>query len=87
MEVLRPDDESQERQVMEAIYGKSGIKSGNTGKEPSELLQKAAESLINRGADLIIAGCTEIGLALKQKQISKPLIDPIDCIFYNGIIK
>mgnify|MGYP000845325621 CR=1 FL=1 len=87
MEVLIPDDEAQEKQVMEAIYGKNGIKSGNTGKEPSQLLQKTAENLIDSGADLIIAGCTEIGLALKQEQISKPLIDPIDCIFYNGIIK
>lgn len=87
MEVLIPDEEAQENQVMEAIYGKNGIKSGNTGKGPSLLLQQTAEDLINRGADIIIAGCTEVGLALKQDQIAKALIDPMDCIFYNGIIK
>ena len=80
IEILIPDKTSQEGKVMEAIYGDNGIKSGNTGDGPMELLRQASNDLIDRGAELIIAGCTEVGLALKAHHISKPLIDPMDVV-------
>ncbi len=80
VEILVPHPTSQEEKVMKAIYGDNGIKAGNTGDEPMELLRSASNELIESGAELIIAGCTEIGLALKPHHISKPLIDPMDVV-------
>ena len=40
----------------------------------SQSMKKVAESLIKNGADIIIAGCTEIPLVLKQEDLSVPVI-------------
>ena len=65
---------------MKAIYGENGIKSGNTEGEPLYLLKDAANELIANGAELIISGCTEIGLVLKPTHIQKPLVDPMEVV-------
>lgn len=75
--ILYPTAKSQSEKVMEAIYGIEGIKSGNKGNKPLQLLQSASNELIENGADLIISGCTEIALVLKPHHISKPLLDPM----------
>ncbi len=80
LQIICPDPASQEGKVMKAIYGESGIKAGNTGDEPMRLLADAANELIAAGAEVIIAGCTEIGLALKPEHISRPLLDPMDVV-------
>jgi len=36
--------------------------------------------LIHQGAQAIIAGCTEVPLVLKEKDLSVPLIDPISIL-------
>ncbi|HSV55685.1 MAG TPA: amino acid racemase [Magnetospirillaceae bacterium] len=72
-----PDEESQTRFVMEAIYGGRGIKAGNRGEEPSRLLRDAGKRLVARGADVLIAGCTEIPLVLKAGDFEVPLLDPM----------
>lgn len=79
-DVFYPSEETQEANVMEAIYGKNGIKQGNTGEHPKQLLQEAAQELIAEGADVVISGCTEIELALKPEDISVPLIDPMQVV-------
>ncbi len=78
--VIYPDKCTQSKKVMEAIYGESGIKKGNTGEKNLNLLVEATEELMNKGAELIIGGCTEITLVLKPNNISKPLIDPMDVL-------
>jgi aspartate racemase len=72
---VNPDAGSQENLVMEAIYGQGGIKAGNTTGLPYEQLKTAAEELIEKGAQAIILGCTEIPLVLKNGQLPVPLID------------
>lgn len=72
-----PDEEAQSRFVMEAIYGKQGIKAGNRGEEPRRLLREAGNRLVARGSDLLIAGCTEIPLALRPGDFEVPLLDPM----------
>lgn len=74
--VLEPSATGQ-RKVMEAIYGRKGIKAGFTGSGPTRLLQEAARELIKGGAEAIIAGCTEIPLVLKSSHLPLPLIDPM----------
>lgn len=75
--ILWPDEEAQSGLVMEAIYGKNGIKAGNKGEYPRQLLVRAAEGLSAMGAEAIVGGCTEVPLALSQKDIALPFIDPM----------
>jgi len=73
-------DEPMQQQVMEAIYE---IKNKHTPLSPAEItgkLAKAAEYLIQRGAQGIIAGCTEIPLALSQKDMPAPYFDSLSIL-------
>ncbi len=81
MQLIAPDEATQAL-VMEAIYGKEGIKAGFTRGKPRELLLKAGEYLVEQGAGILILGCTEIPLVfegvqsitLRGKEIA--LLDP-----------
>jgi aspartate racemase len=77
--LLSPGATAQESKVMLAIYGKRGVKSGQRD-EPRALLMEAARELVTEGAELIIAGCTEVSLVLEQKHLPFPIIDPMDVI-------
>jgi aspartate racemase len=79
-EILYPNSKDQAEKVMEAIYGKNGIKCGNYGEEPISLLVEAANGLISAGADLIVSGCTEISIVLKPERINRPLIDTMEVL-------
>ncbi len=76
--IIYPKDHIQEQKVMEAIYGEKGIKSGYLEGKPVGYLIEACEHLVDQGAELLILGCTEIGLALKQQHVSILMIDPLD---------
>ncbi|MAE13186.1 aspartate racemase [Candidatus Woesearchaeota archaeon] len=76
---ITPSTYEQESLIMEAIYGTQGIKRGKK-TQPRKLLLKAAQSLTQQGAQLIILGCTEIPLALRQKEISSVLINPANIL-------
>lgn len=67
-----PSSEDQ-RIVMEAIYG---VKARSLTAEQEKALRDVAERLVARGADVIIAGCTEIPLALTSGESPRPLVDP-----------
>ena len=73
--VISPECKEQESLVMESIYGKKGIKSGEK-KYPNKLLKKAVLNLQDKGAEPIIMGCTEIPLALKQEDVGCILLNP-----------
>jgi len=75
--IIWPEEDEQKNLVMEAVYGEEGIKAGNRGEYPRSLLVEAAVSLEKRGADAIVAGCTEVPLALSQEALRLPLIDPM----------
>ncbi len=79
VEIVYPNDEYQQR-VMQAIYGDDGIKAGTVDGAPTELLSAAARHLIDRGAQLIIAGCTEVPLALRQEHVGVPLLNPLHIV-------
>lgn len=76
--VLFPDHSVQEDKVMRAIFGEKGIKQGNSGEYPKQLLKEAADQLIDEmGCELIIGGCTEVELVLRSDDLSVPFIDPM----------
>lgn len=84
LEWITVNSEDQESVVMEAIYGKEGVKAGYHDKG-RELLKGAAAGLIAQGADYIIGGCTEIPLVLKQEMISVPLINSMDIVAREAV--
>lgn len=67
-----PSKDSQ-RTVMESIYA---VKSGTMTLEQGQALIEAAAELVEDGADVIVAACTEIPLALSAEDSPRPLIDP-----------
>ncbi|MEC5143239.1 amino acid racemase [Chitinophaga sp. 212800010-3] len=80
-EVVIPDGQHQEY-VMESIYGKFGVKAGYKSGVCRDLILKGANYVIEKGADVIILGCTELPLLFPDEvEIIKggkiiPLIDP-----------
>jgi aspartate racemase len=76
IEVLVPDARGQKR-LMDAIYGRKGIKAGVTSGRPRRIVLDVAASLVRRGARAVVAGCTEVPLVLGEGDLSVPLIDPM----------
>jgi aspartate racemase len=76
IDVIAPGP-SEQVHVMEAILGRGGIKSGVTTGKPRATIVRAARRLVASGAEAIIAGCTEVPLVLKEKDLSVPLIEPM----------
>lgn len=54
------------------------VKAGDQGEAVSQALAQAAGELCARGADAIIAGCTEIPLVLRASQLDVPLLSSTD---------
>jgi aspartate racemase len=76
---LVPEDEMQQ-QIMSALYDIKNAQATRTRAEITDVLVAAAQSLISRqpeGAQGIIAGCTEVPLALKQEHLSIPYLDAV----------
>jgi aspartate racemase len=80
VEVLVPPAEDQEELVMSAIYGKSGIKAGFISPENKGKILRAATALIERGAQGIIGGCTEVPLVVGGGDIAVPFFDSLDIL-------
>ncbi|MBS3819141.1 amino acid racemase [bacterium] len=76
IDIINPEEKEQV-QVMEAIFGPHGVKAGFTTGFPEKTAVRIANSLMERGAGAIIAGCTEIPLILKPQSIPVPLIEPM----------
>lgn len=77
--VIKPAASEQQSRVMEAIYGEGGIKAGYQSG-PRALLMEAAQGLLTRGAQFIIAGCTEVSVVMAEGQAPCPLIDPMEVL-------
>lgn len=70
IETVVPEDAGQE-EVMEAIYA---VKAGDMAKGRELALREGAK-LVSLGAEVVIAGCTEIPLVLKDGDLEAPVID------------
>ena len=85
-ELLYPDEHIQE-QVTGSIFGSHGIKSLGPTAYSKMVLQKAADHLKEKGADIIIAGCTEIPLALSSRIHDTTILDPMEIVAKKLIMK
>jgi len=75
-----PPENIQMTQVMEVIFGNEGIKAAGVTPQNVEKLEDLILHCKDAGADIVIAGCTEIGLALKNQTTPLPFIDPLDLL-------
>ena len=67
LDLLVPDAD-QQAQVMSAIYGPSGVKAGFTSGPCASQVQAALAHLVDRGAQAVILGCTELPLVLAASE-------------------
>jgi aspartate racemase len=68
-----PDPQVQDHEVMGAIRD---IKAGARPAEAAASFERAADTLVDRGAQALLAGCTEVPLALDGTGCPAPLVDP-----------
>jgi len=83
IEVIYPDEKDKEK-VMKAIYA---VKAGNLSEKIKENFLKITQKIIDKGAETIIAGCTEIPLILKEDDNLVPLIDPTQILAKAAVRK
>ncbi|MBA7534884.1 Aspartate racemase [subsurface metagenome] len=83
IEVIYPE-EKDKGEVMKAIYA---VKAGNLSEGIKRNIIKIAQKLIDKGAEAIIAGCTEIPLILKEGDVAVPLIDPTQVLAKAAVQK
>jgi aspartate racemase len=72
MGLVTLDSERQEA-FMELLYR---IKGGDVGSEVRKTMKAHAKALIADGAEVVIAGCTEVPLVLSPADLQGALIDP-----------
>lgn len=82
LEPLQPGPDDQEQLVTAAI---AAVKAGDTGPEVGALLAEAGRRLAGAGAEVLLAACTEIPLALTTAMVPVPLIDPTQVLAESAI--
>ncbi len=73
-DVLVTDDQPG---FMRLVYG---VKGGDTGPDARAAMAAIARGLIDRGAEAIVAACTEVPLLLAQADLPVPLVDSTDAL-------
>jgi aspartate racemase len=76
-------EKNEQSEVMDGIY--RHIKKGdlNNGRI---IIHKVTEKLIDRGAEALICGCTEISLVLKEGELTVPIIDPLQVLAEEAVL-
>jgi aspartate racemase len=86
IKTIAPDDFLQSK-VMEAIYDIKNSQPARSKEEITSDLIEVAQSLVSKGAQGIIAGCTEIPLALSQYDLSVAYFDTLTILARAAIFK
>ena len=68
-----PDRET----FMACVYA---VKRGDTGDAPRAEMRRLAAALVGAGAEVVIAGCTEVPLLLGAEDVSVPLVDSAEVL-------
>lgn len=81
MQVLLPDTEDQ-KEIMEIIYDQ--IKAG---KEPNlRQFEQIKMNLCNRGAQVVVLGCTELSVIKRDYDLGRGILDALDVLAKCSII-
>lgn len=81
LDPIIPDDSNQAK-VMEAIYGRTGVKSGFMSGACAQQIGEVIEALKAQSVEAIILGCTELPLIRLPDKLSRSvlLIDPTEVL-------
>jgi aspartate racemase len=71
VEVLVPEGEER-RRFMDCVWA---VKAGNLSEETHRAMHRSARMLLDRGAALIVAGCTEVPLVVTSSSLAAPFLD------------
>lgn len=71
-EVIVPNDSIETHMVMRAV---AGVKAKSAPKFNEDLLAIAGQHLMDRGAEVIVLGCTEIPLAYNPDRVDLPVVN------------
>ncbi len=82
-DLLVPETRVQEELVMEAVYGKEGIKAGGDLRKNRRLILQALDSLREKKPVAVVAGCTEIGMLLENVPREVPVFNTLDILAVN----
>lgn len=80
--VILPDEEIENEKVMKAVFG---IKAGTSKKVNEDLLAEAGQNLVEKGAKLIVLGCTEIPLAFNSARVEVPVVNSMEVLAKKAI--
>lgn len=83
IEVLVPDGSDREA-FMQLIYL---IKSGDRSEAVADGMRAIAARLVARGAEVVVAGCTEVPLVLRAADVSRPFVDSTDVLVARTIAR
>ena len=70
-------DEDEVAEIQRLVFR---VKNGDQGDEVVQGMQRSANALVSRGAEAIVAACTEIPLVLTQDMLGVPLISSTDVL-------
>jgi len=76
---IRVPDEQHQEMLMDVIYGEQGIKAGFMEGACLRDFHRVIKHVADRGADVLILGCTELPL-LELPQKSVTILDPTDIL-------
>jgi len=62
---------------MACVYA---VKRGDLGERPRAEMRRLAATLVAAGAEVVIAGCTEVPLLLSADEVSVPLVDSAEVL-------
>jgi aspartate racemase len=86
IETLVPDPDDQKR-VMSVIYRVKAASLGPGRDEMRGELQSVVGTLVDRGAQGIVAGCTEIPLVLRPQDVPVPFFDSLLILARAAIVR
>jgi aspartate racemase len=75
-------DEAELARFMDLVYR---IKAGDRGSDIGAGISRLAADLVFRGADILVAGCTEVPLFLSERDTAVPLLSSTDLLVQRTI--
>lgn len=75
-------DETQQAEFMRLIFR---VKAGDVGAEVQRRMQSLANTLYARGAEAIVAACTEVPIVLSSEALAVPVINSTDALVSRAI--
>ncbi|MBC9795255.1 aspartate/glutamate racemase family protein [Sinomicrobium weinanense] len=79
-EVVKLSPEEQENIFMASVYMEHGLKSSVVNVRAVDLMYTAARILIDKGVQLLVGGCSEVSIALDQRNVEVPYVDTMDLV-------